>query len=70
MIFLEIFCENECEGIFLEKDKKKFFDFKILKEEDFYRGGKVLWWNFYFFFKSYFLFFVKRDKYEIFEEMI
>ncbi|XP_045420643.1 sterile alpha motif domain-containing protein 9-like [Lemur catta] len=70
MTALEIVCENECEGTLLEKDKNKFLEFKALKEEDFYRGGKVSWWNFYFSSQSYSLPFVKRDKYEKLEEMI
>uniref|UniRef100_A0A8B9XSQ8 Sterile alpha motif domain containing 9 n=1 Tax=Bos mutus grunniens TaxID=30521 RepID=A0A8B9XSQ8_BOSMU len=53
MTALEILCENECEDTILEKDKKKLLEFKALKEEDFYRGGKVTWWNFYFSSENY-----------------
>uniref|UniRef100_A0A8D2CQ85 Sterile alpha motif domain containing 9 n=1 Tax=Sciurus vulgaris TaxID=55149 RepID=A0A8D2CQ85_SCIVU len=70
MTALEILCENECEDTLLEKDKKKLLEFKASKEEDFYRGGKVSWWNFYFSSENYFSSFVKRDKYERLEEMI
>lgn len=70
MTALEILCENECEDTLLEKDKKKLLEFKASKEEDFYRGGKVSWWNFYFSSEQYFSSFVKRDKYERLEEMI
>ncbi|XP_073665811.1 sterile alpha motif domain-containing protein 9 isoform X1 [Tursiops truncatus] len=70
MTALEILCENECEGTLLEKDKKKLLEFKASKEEDFYRGGKVSWWNFYFSSQNYSSPFVKRDKYEILEEII
>lgn len=70
MTALEILCENECEDTILEKDKKKLLEFKALKEEDFYRGGKVTWWNFYFSSENYSSPFVKRDKYEKLEEMI
>ncbi|KAM4874320.1 sterile alpha motif domain-containing protein 9 [Thomomys bottae] len=70
MTALEILCENECEGTLLEKDKKKFLEFKASKEEDFYRGGKVSWWNFYFSSQNYSSPFVKRDQYERLEEMI
>ncbi|XP_055974093.1 sterile alpha motif domain-containing protein 9 [Sorex fumeus] len=70
MTALEILCENECEGTLLEKDKNKFHTFKTLKEEDFYRGGKVSWWNFYFSLKHYSSTFVKRDKYEKLKDMI
>lgn len=63
MTALEILCENECEGTLLEKDKKKLLEFKTSKEEDFYRGGKVSWWNFYFSSENYSSSFVKRDKY-------
>ncbi|XP_042540450.1 sterile alpha motif domain-containing protein 9 [Dipodomys spectabilis] len=70
MTALEILCENECEGTHLEKDKNKFLEFKASKEEDFYRGGKVSWWNFYFSSQNYSSPFVKRDQYERLEEMI
>ncbi|XP_045041219.1 sterile alpha motif domain-containing protein 9 [Desmodus rotundus] len=70
MTALEILCENECEGTLLEKDKNKFVEFKASKEEDFYRGGKVSWWNFYFSSENYSSPFVKRDKYEKLEKMI
>ncbi|XP_012373928.2 sterile alpha motif domain-containing protein 9 [Dasypus novemcinctus] len=70
MTALEILCENECEGTLLEKDKNKFLEFKASKEEDFYRGGKVSWWNFYFSSENYSSPFVKRDKYERLEAMI
>ncbi|KAG8521673.1 Sterile alpha motif domain-containing protein 9 [Galemys pyrenaicus] len=70
MTALEILCENECEGTLLEKDKDKFLEFKTSKEEDFYRGGKVSWWNFYFSYENYSSPFVKRDKYERLEGMI
>ncbi|XP_039734026.1 sterile alpha motif domain-containing protein 9 [Pteropus medius] len=70
MTALEILCENECEGTHLEKDKDKFLEFKASKEEDFYRGGKVSWWNFYFSSENYSSPFVKRDKYERLEAMI
>ncbi|XP_059568302.1 sterile alpha motif domain-containing protein 9 [Myotis daubentonii] len=70
MTALEILCENECKGTLLENDKNKFLEFKALKEEDFYRGGKVSWWNFYFSSENYSSPFVKRDKYEKLERMI
>ncbi|KAL1764660.1 sterile alpha motif domain-containing protein 9 [Sigmodon hispidus] len=70
MTALEILCENECEGTLLEKDKKKLLEFKAAKEEDFYRGGKVSWWNFYFSSESYSSSFVKRDKYVKLEKKI
>ncbi|XP_008062458.2 sterile alpha motif domain-containing protein 9 [Carlito syrichta] len=70
MTALEILCENECEGTHIEKDKDKFREFKASKEEDFYRGGKVSWWNFYFSSENYSSPFVKRDKYERLKTMI
>ncbi|XP_013013899.2 sterile alpha motif domain-containing protein 9 [Cavia porcellus] len=69
MTALEILCVNECEGTLLHKDKTKLQEFKTSKEEDFYRGGKVSWWNFYFS-EYYSSSFVKRDKYEKLKEMI
>ncbi|GAB1290521.1 Sterile alpha motif domain-containing protein 9-like [Apodemus speciosus] len=70
MTALEILCENECEGTLLEKDKEKLLEFKTSKEEDFYRGGKVSWWNFYFSSENYSSSFVKRDKYVKLEKKI
>ncbi|XP_019483139.1 PREDICTED: sterile alpha motif domain-containing protein 9 [Hipposideros armiger] len=70
MSALQILCENECKGTLLEKDKNKFLEFMASKEEDFYRGGKVSWWNFYFSSENYSSPFVKREKYEKLEAMI
>ncbi|XP_066210460.1 sterile alpha motif domain-containing protein 9 [Saccopteryx leptura] len=70
MAALEILCENECKGTLLEENKNKFLKFKASKEEDFYRGGKVSWWNFYFSSENYSSPFVKRDKYERLEALI
>ncbi|XP_007522554.1 sterile alpha motif domain-containing protein 9 isoform X2 [Erinaceus europaeus] len=70
MTALEILCENECEGTLLEKDKEKLLELKTSKEEDFYRGGKVSWWNFFFSSENYSTPFVKRDEYERLESMI
>ncbi|XP_054582508.1 sterile alpha motif domain-containing protein 9-like [Eptesicus fuscus] len=61
---LEILCENECKDTDIEKNKSKFQEFQKTKEEHFYRGGKVSWWNFYFSSENYSLPFVKRDNYE------
>ncbi|XP_006834358.1 PREDICTED: sterile alpha motif domain-containing protein 9-like isoform X2 [Chrysochloris asiatica] len=67
---LEILCENECKDTDLEKDKTKFLEFKTSKEEHFYRGGKVSWWNFYFSSENYSSAFVKRDSYKMLKESI
>ncbi|XP_037363842.1 sterile alpha motif domain-containing protein 9-like [Talpa occidentalis] len=67
---LEILCENECRDTNLEKDEPKFQEFKKLKEEHFYRGGKVCWWNFYFSSENYSSPFVKRDRYEDLNSLI
>ncbi|KAL1764661.1 sterile alpha motif domain-containing protein 9-like [Sigmodon hispidus] len=61
---LEILCENECRDTDIEKDEYEFLKFKKLKEEHFYRGGRVSWWNFYFSSEHYSSAFVKRDSYE------
>ncbi|XP_057645554.1 sterile alpha motif domain-containing protein 9-like [Chionomys nivalis] len=61
---LEILCENECKDTDIEKDKHEFLKFKKLREEHFYRGGRVSWWNFYFSSENYSSAFVKRDGYE------
>ncbi|XP_006891533.1 PREDICTED: sterile alpha motif domain-containing protein 9-like [Elephantulus edwardii] len=67
---LEILCENECRDTDIEKDDKKFLEFRKSKEEDFYKGGKVSWWNFYFSSENYSSTFVKRDRYENLKELI
>ena len=67
---LEILCENECTETDIEKDKSKFLEFKKSKEEHFYRGGKVSWWNFYFSSENYSSDFVKRDSYEKLKDLI
>ncbi|KAM6422476.1 sterile alpha motif domain-containing protein 9-like, partial [Rhynochetos jubatus] len=70
MAALEILCENECKGTGIEKDKHKFKNFLKEREEDFYRGGKVSWWNFYFSSENYTSDFIKRDSYEKLEHLI
>ncbi|XP_058381591.1 sterile alpha motif domain-containing protein 9-like [Diceros bicornis minor] len=67
---LEILCENECRDTDIEKDEFKFQEFKKSKEEYFYRGGKVSWWNFYFSSENYSSPFVKRDSYENLKDLI
>lgn len=67
---LEILCENECKDTDIEKDVSKFQEFKKSKEEHFYRGGKVSWWNFYFSSEHYSSDFVKRDPYEKLKDLI
>ncbi|XP_071340473.1 sterile alpha motif domain-containing protein 9-like [Trachinotus anak] len=52
---LEVLCVNQCEGG--NEDK-------IVKEENFYRGGKVSWWNFYFSEQPGSTPFVKRDRFD------
>lgn len=64
MSALEILCENECKDTDIEKDESRFLEFKKLKEEHFYRGGRVSWWNFYFSSENYSSAFVKRDNFE------
>ncbi|NWI94517.1 SAM9L protein, partial [Pitta sordida] len=67
---LEILCENECKDTAIEKDKEKFLYFLKEKEEEFYRGGKVSWWNFYFSSENYTSDFIRRDSYEKLKELI
>ncbi|XP_039734028.1 sterile alpha motif domain-containing protein 9-like [Pteropus medius] len=67
---LEILCENECKDTDIEKNESKFQEFKKTKEEHFYRGGKVSWWNFYFSSENYSSAFVKRDSYEKLRDLI
>ncbi|NXG56485.1 SAM9L protein, partial [Hemiprocne comata] len=70
MAALEILCENECKDTEIEKDKDKFNVFIKEREEDFYRGGKVSWWNFYFSSEKYTSDFVRRDSYEKLADLI
>lgn len=64
MSALEILCENECKDTDIEKDESQFLEFKKSREEHFYRGGRVSWWNFYFSSENYSSAFVKRDSFE------
>uniref|UniRef100_A0A3Q3GRM8 SAM domain-containing protein n=1 Tax=Labrus bergylta TaxID=56723 RepID=A0A3Q3GRM8_9LABR len=52
---LEVLCVNQCEGG--NEDK-------LLKEENFYKGGKVSWWNFFFSEEPGSTPFIKRDKFD------
>ncbi|NXK02043.1 SAM9L protein, partial [Herpetotheres cachinnans] len=70
MAALEILCENECKDTGIEKDADKFNKFLKKQEEDFYRGGKASWWNFYFSSEKYTSDFVRRDGYEKLEHLI
>ncbi|XP_031416183.1 sterile alpha motif domain-containing protein 9 [Clupea harengus] len=63
MTFLGILSESQCENTEIEA-MESFRDVKTKMEEDFYRGGQVTWWNFYFSEKPGCLPFIKRDKYE------
>ncbi|XP_037239960.1 sterile alpha motif domain-containing protein 9-like [Falco rusticolus] len=70
MAALEILCENECKDTGIEKDADKFQKFLQKHEEEFYRGGKASWWNFYFSSEKYTSDFVRRDSYEKLEQLI
>lgn len=63
MTVLDIVCENECENTEIET-KESFDEFKMVTEENFYRGGQVSLWNFYLSEKPGCLPFIKRDKYK------
>ncbi|NWX82468.1 SAM9L protein, partial [Nothoprocta pentlandii] len=67
---LEILCINECKDTEIEKDTEKFKKFLKEREEDFYRGGKVSWWNFYFSSENHTSDFIQRDGYEKLQELI
>ncbi|XP_053178657.1 sterile alpha motif domain-containing protein 9-like [Scomber japonicus] len=69
MTALDILCLNHCENIY-DENNQDFYDFRIKVEEEFYRGGKVKWWNFYFCDKDTEKPFIKRDKYENVKKMI
>ncbi|XP_070688700.1 sterile alpha motif domain-containing protein 9 [Pempheris klunzingeri] len=69
MTALDILCLNQCENIY-DENSQEFRDLKKKVEEEFYRGGKVKWWNFYFCDKDKEKPFIKRDKYENVKKMI
>lgn len=52
---LEVLCVNQCEGG--NEDR-------IVMEENFYKGEKVLWWNFFFSEQPGSTPFIKRDKFD------
>lgn len=58
---IEVLCINQCEGGHEDKN---------VIEENFYRGGKVSWWNFYFSEEPGSSPFIKRDKFEIIKHSI
>ncbi|XP_056133732.1 sterile alpha motif domain-containing protein 9 [Lampris incognitus] len=66
---LDILCINQCENIY-DENSTDFHDFKLKVEEEFFRGGKVKWWNFYFCDKPKGKPFIKRDKYDNLKKMI
>ncbi|XP_004646313.1 sterile alpha motif domain-containing protein 9-like isoform X2 [Octodon degus] len=67
---LQILSENECKDTQIEKNESKFLEFRKAKEEHFYRGGKVSWWNFYFSSENYSSAFVKRNMYKNLKDLI
>ncbi|XP_039984104.1 sterile alpha motif domain-containing protein 9-like [Xiphias gladius] len=69
MTALDILCVNQCENTY-DEYSQEFKEFRIKVEEEFYRGGKVKWWNFYFCDKDKQKSFVKRDKHENVKKMI
>ncbi|KAM7387816.1 hypothetical protein PAMP_024029 [Pampus punctatissimus] len=69
MTALDVLCLNQCENIY-DENSQEFRDCRIKVEEEFYRGGKVKWWNFYFCDKDTEKPFIKRDKYENVKKMI
>uniref|UniRef100_A0A8B9Q1W8 SAM domain-containing protein n=1 Tax=Apteryx owenii TaxID=8824 RepID=A0A8B9Q1W8_APTOW len=70
MAALEILCVNECKDTEIEKDAEQFKKFLKEREEDFYRGGKVSWWNFYFSSENHTSDFIRRDGYEKLEQLV
>lgn len=66
---LDILCVNQCENIY-DENSPDFQDLRVKVEEEFYRGGKVKWWNFYFCDKDKKKPFIKRDKYENVKKII
>lgn len=69
MTALDILCLNHCENRY-DENSSEFKAFRIKVEEEFYRGGKVKWWNFYFCDKDKDRPFIKRDKYEMLKKLV
>lgn len=69
MTALDILCQNQCENVY-DENSAEFHNFKIQVEEEFFRGGKVKWWNFYFCEKPKMKPFIRRDKYGNLKKMI
>nr|XP_021326961.1 sterile alpha motif domain-containing protein 9-like isoform X2 [Danio rerio] len=69
MTSLDVLCENECENEY-DESSAEFEEFKIKTESEFYRGGKVKWWNFYFSEQPAAKPFIKRDKHSKLEKSI
>ncbi|XP_035987653.1 sterile alpha motif domain-containing protein 9 [Fundulus heteroclitus] len=66
---LDVLCLNQCQNIF-DESSSEFDNFRKTEEEEFYRGAKVTWWNFYFCDKDIEKPFIKRDKYNNVKTMI
>ncbi|XP_008295941.1 sterile alpha motif domain-containing protein 9 [Stegastes partitus] len=66
---LDVLCINQCEKMY-DENSSEFHEFRIKVEEEFYRGGKVKWWNFYFCDTDKEKLFVKREKYKNVKGMI
>ncbi|XP_054891613.1 sterile alpha motif domain-containing protein 9 [Poeciliopsis prolifica] len=66
---LKVLASNECENVF-DESSPEFDQFRIKVEEEFYRGAKVSWWNFYFCDKDKEKPFIKREKHDNVKKMI
>ncbi|KAM6938512.1 sterile alpha motif domain-containing protein 9 [Lycodopsis pacificus] len=66
---LDILCLNQCEKT-IDENTSEFDEHRIRVEKEFFKGGKVKWWNFYFCDNDKEKPFVKRDKYENVKKMI
>ncbi|XP_034149517.1 sterile alpha motif domain-containing protein 9 [Esox lucius] len=69
MTALDILSQNQCEKVY-DEHSTEFQAFKIKVEEEFYRGGKVIWWNFYFCEKPKAKPFIRREKYDNLKQTI
>ncbi|KAM9710911.1 sterile alpha motif domain-containing protein 9-like isoform 1-T5 [Menidia menidia] len=58
---LEILCVNQCDG---------GVEDRITIEKNFYKGGKVSWWNFYFSEQPGSMPFIKRDKFHYIRDTV
>ncbi|XP_032811150.1 sterile alpha motif domain-containing protein 9-like isoform X3 [Petromyzon marinus] len=70
MSTLNVLYLNQCEDCAIEEDENKFRKFKLEEETNYYKGGKITWWLFYFTDRGYSKCWFKRDNYDTLKRAI